>query len=245
MPTPFASPQALPELEHATPAEIVGWAAETFTTGLVATASFGDAALVHLVATHAPETPVVLIDTQYLFAETLWYAQHLSERVGANLTIIGPDPSVVPDDLWSHNVEACCAARKVEPLRRTLSGKSAWITGLRRADSPLRAGTPVAAWDPGHGLVKVNPLARMTDDEVEQYHLDHDLPRNPLSDRGYGSIGCWPCTRPVALGEDPRSGRWAGTAKTECGIHLTTAPTATVPAPSITLTTTEGSAHVR
>lgn len=219
MATPSTADRTLPDLDSTSPADIVRWAATTFADGLVATASFGDAVLVHLVATHAPGTRVVLLDTQYLFPETLWYAEHLSARVGASLEVVAPDPSVQPDERWRTDVEGCCAVRKVEPLRRTLAGAAGWITGLRRSDSPTRATAPVLSWDASHGLVKVNPLALMTDDDVEQYHLDHDLPRNPLTDRGYPSIGCWPCTSPVAAGEDPRSGRWAGAEKTECGLH--------------------------
>lgn len=215
-----SSTPAFPDLESATPAEVVRWAASSFGDGLVATASFGDAVLVHLVATQAPGTTVVLLDTQYLFPETLAYAARLSELVGADLQVVGPEPSVQRDDRWRHDVDGCCAVRKVEPLRRALAGRSAWISGLRRSDSPGRATTPVVSWDEARGIVKVNPLARMTDDDVERYHLDNDLPRNPLTGRGYPSIGCWPCTDPVTPGSDQRSGRWQGSARTECGLHL-------------------------
>jgi phosphoadenosine phosphosulfate reductase len=108
----------------------------------------------------------------------------------------------------------------VQPLARALDGKKVWITGVRRADGPTRANAPVAAFDIGRGLVKVNPLATFTDDDMALYERLHELPRNPLSERGYPSIGCWPCTRPVAPGEDKRAGRWAGSDKTECGLHL-------------------------
>ncbi|MBS1836544.1 MAG: phosphoadenylyl-sulfate reductase [Actinobacteria bacterium] len=214
------SDRPLPDMDPASPAEIVTWAASTFGDGLVTTASFGDAVLVHLVATHAPGTRIVLIDTQYLFPETLWYARDLSSRVGANLEVVGPDPSVRPDQRWRDDVEGCCAVRKVEPLGRALAGASAWISGLRRADGAARAGAPVLSWNEAHQVIKVNPLAFTSDEDVDRYHLDHDLPHNPLTERGYPSIGCWPCTRPVAAGQDPRSGRWADSDKTECGLHL-------------------------
>jgi phosphoadenosine phosphosulfate reductase len=109
--------------------------------------------------------------------------------------------------------------RKVEPLQRAIAGKAAWITGVRRVDGPTRANAPVAGFDVGRNLVKVNPLATWDDDAMALYAQLHDLPANPLSERGYPSIGCWPCTRPVAPGEDKRGGRWAGNAKTECGLH--------------------------
>lgn len=121
--------------------------------------------------------------------------------------------------LWSREPDRCCALRKVEPLRRFLQGYRAWITGLRRQQSPTRAGTRPVEWDQRFGLVKVNPLFRWSRDEVWRYIRDHDVPYNPLHDRGYPSIGCWPCTTPVAPGEDERAGRWRGFHKTECGLH--------------------------
>ncbi len=216
------SPITIPtELESWHPADVVRWAADRFgSDGLVVTASFEDAVLVHVAATAVPGVEVVLLDTQYLFAETEWFAEQLRRRFDLNLRIVHPLPHIGPDDLWQTDTAACCEVRKVEPLRRALDGKRAWITGVRRADGPTRADAPVAAFDIGRGLVKVNPLATLTDADVELYEQLHDLPRNPLSERGYPSIGCWPCTRPVAPGEDKRAGRWAGSAKTECGLHV-------------------------
>jgi phosphoadenosine phosphosulfate reductase len=212
------------ELEALSPGEIVAWAGREFGSGLVVTASFGDAVLAHLVSQHAPEAEVVLIDTQYLFAETRWYAEKVSRRLRLNLNVVRPDGAVVPDDQWEHDTDGCCHARKVEPLNRALAGKRAWISGLRRADSPARADAPVIAWDDDRQLFKINPLVAMSDEDVDRYNADHHLPRHPLADKGYPSIGCWPCTRPVAPGEDARSGRWAGDAKTECGLHLPSSP---------------------
>ena len=204
--------------------DVVRWAAATFGDGLVVTASFGDAILSHLVNSVVPGIEIVLLDTGYLFAETEWYADDLRRRFGLNLRTVHPLPDV-ERDVWQTDTDACCAARKVEPLERTLRGKQAWLTGLRRADSPSRATTPVVHDDLLRGVVKVNPIATWTDEDVATYTAMYDLPSHPLTDRGYPSIGCWPCTRP-ADASDPRAGRWAGSGKTECGLHLPTSAAA-------------------
>ncbi|MGD9702711.1 MAG: phosphoadenylyl-sulfate reductase [Acidimicrobiia bacterium] len=208
------------ELEGAHPSEIVRWAHERHGDGLVVTSSFGDAILAHVVASAVPGIEIVLLDTQYLFAETLWYAEQLRRRFDVNLRVVRPDESLAVDDLWQTDTTACCRVRKVEPLERLLADRSAWVTGLRRSDSPSRRSTPVVSWDIGRSVVKVNPLAALTDDEVALYTQLFDLPSNPLTERGYPSIGCWPCTQPADPGEDARAGRWAGSVKTECGLHL-------------------------
>lgn len=206
-------------LENGQPGDAIRWAAEQFgTENLVVTASFEDAVLVHLAATAVPGIEVVLIDTQYLFAETQWLVDEMRKLVNLNLTVL--HPKVQPDNLWQTDVEACCGVRKVEPLNRALVGKQGWVTGIRRVDGPTRADAPVAVFDPVRNLVKINPLASFTDEDLLAYEKDHELPVNPLRERGYPSIGCWPCTRPVAPGEDKRAGRWAGNAKTECGLHV-------------------------
>ena len=205
--------------EDASPEDIVRWADATFGDELVFTASFEDAVLVDIVATAAPTARVVLLDTQYLFAETEWFAEELRRRYSLNLGIERPLARVVPDNLWQTDVEGCCQIRKVEPLQRALLGKAAWITGVRRVDAPTRATAPIVSWDAGRQLVKINPLATFTDEQMATYEMLHDLPRNPLVARGYSSIGCWPCTNPVAPGEDRRAGRWTGKAKLECGLH--------------------------
>ena len=204
--------------------DVVRWAAATFGDGLVVTASFGDAILSHLVNSVVPGIEIVLLDTGYLFAETEWYADDLRRRFGLNLRTVHPLPDV-ERDVWQTDTDACCAARKVEPLERSLRGKQAWLTGLRRADSPSRATTPVVHDDLLRGVVKVNPIATWTDEDVATYTAMYDLPSHPLTDRGYPSIGCWPCTRP-ADASDPRAGRWAGSGKTECGLHLPTSAAA-------------------
>lgn len=207
-------------LDHAHPTDIVRWAVDH--AGLprvVVTASFEDAVLVHVAATAAPGIEIVLLDTQYLFAETQWFAEQLRARFDLNLRIESPAPEVVPDNLWQTDATACCNVRKVQPLARVLAGRAGWITGVRRADGPTRASTPVASFDVGRSITKVNPLAALSDDDMALYERLHDLPRNPLTDRGYPSIGCWPCTLPVPPGADKRAGRWAGSDKTECGLH--------------------------
>ncbi len=205
--------------ESSHPIEVIRWAADHFGQGLVATVSFEDPVLAHLIATGAPATEVVMIDTQYLFAETHWYANELFRRLDLRLRVEHPLASVVPDNLWQSDTAACCNIRKVEPLQRILASKTAWVTGVRRADGPTRANAPIVSWDEARGLVKINALATLSDDDMALYAQLHDLPANPLSERGFPSIGCWPCTRPVAPGEDKRAGRWSGQNKTECGLH--------------------------
>lgn len=208
-------------LDTSHPAEVVRWAADAFgVDNLVVTASFEDAVLVHVAATAVPGIEITLLDTQYLFAETQWLVDELTKKLDLNLRIVRPLPEIVPDNLWQTDIEACCNVRKVEPLNRAIAGKQAWLTGIRRADGPTRANAPIAAYDIGRGLVKVNPLAAMSDDDMALYVQLHELPVHPLLDKGYFSIGCWPCTRPTAPGEDKRAGRWSGNAKTECGLHV-------------------------
>ena len=207
------------DLEHATPVEIVRWAADRVGTAITVTCSFEDVVLAHVAATAVPGIEIVMIDTQYLFAETQWLAEELRKNFDANLRIVHP-LRVTPDNLWQRDTEACCNVRKVQPLNAVLSEKAGWVTGVRRIDGPTRAETPVVTLDATRNVLKINPLALYSDEEMERYEFLHELPRNPLKDRGYPSIGCWPCTKPVAEGEDKRAGRWAGQAKTECGLHI-------------------------
>ncbi|WP_420451204.1 phosphoadenylyl-sulfate reductase [Ilumatobacter sp.] len=195
------------------------WADDVMGSGICVTASFGDATLVHLAATTLPGVEITLLDTGYLFAETEWFAHDLRARFDLNLRVVRPDPDLDGDE-WRTDTDACCRARKVEPLERALAGRSAWVAGVRREDSPARRRTPIVHDDLLRGVVKINPLVAWSDDDVAAYARDHDLDEHPLTDRGYLSIGCWPCSRPVADGDDPRSGRWAGTDKTECGLHV-------------------------
>jgi phosphoadenosine phosphosulfate reductase len=205
------------ELEHKPASAAIRWAHERFGAGLVLAASFQDCVLIDLAAKAAPGIEVVFLDTQYHFAETLWYVERVRQVYDLNLTVM--TPLVPPDDLWQTDTDECCAMRKVEPLARALRDKQAWMSGVRRVEAPSRTNTQIVHLDVGRGIVKVNPLAGWSDDDIAAYKQDHDLPEHPLVAQGYPSIGCWPCTRAVAPGEDPRSGRWSATGKTECGLH--------------------------
>jgi phosphoadenosine phosphosulfate reductase len=219
--------EASARFETAPASDIVAWAWERYGDGLgpsgrergglVMAASFQDCVLIDIASKVAPRLEVIFLDTQYHFAETLWFVEEVRKRYDLNLTIT--EPAVEPDNLWQRDVGGCCNVRKVEPLARALAGKAAWMTSLRRADAPTRANAPIVSYDVGRDMVKLNPLATWSDLDVAGYIADHDLPVHPLTERGYPSIGCWPCTRPVANGEDPRAGRWSGQDKTECGLH--------------------------
>lgn len=206
------------QLEGQPAEQVIAWASEEFGDGLVLAASFTDCVLIDLVARVAPSVPVVFLDTQYHFAETLDFVETVRARYDLPLEVVGP--LIAPDDRWRSDPDACCAARKVEPLGRALRGRRAWMSGLRRAESPTRAAAPVVAWDSRWQVVKVNPIVTWDDDMVAEYAHTHALPRHPLVDRGYRSIGCWPCTRPTVDGEHPRNGRWAESDKRECGLHV-------------------------
>lgn len=228
LPQPLAPPrpptpdlEALAEaarvLESRPATEAIEWAWDRYGPDVVLAASFQDCVLIDLAAQVAPTLEVVFLDTGYHFAETLWYVEQIRRRYDLHLTVVGPE--VPADDRWLTDPDGCCAARKIAPLARALTGRRAWISGLRRDDAPSRAATPVVTLDVARGLVKVNPIATWSHADVEGYVRDRDLPVHPLADRGYGSIGCWPCTRPVGPDDNPRAGRWAGTTKTECGLH--------------------------
>jgi phosphoadenosine phosphosulfate reductase len=196
---------------------IVQWAVDTFHPHLCLTASMTDAVLIDLAISVEPSIEVVFIDTGYHFPETLETMEAVRRRYGLNLKIMTVPPH--DEELWKVDPENCCSAIKVGQLDRALFGKEAWMSGLRRDEAPTRAAAPIVARDL-RGLVKVNPIATWTDLDIRGYIKDHDVPVNPLVDQGYPSIGCWPCTKPVADGEDPRSGRWVNSDKTECGLHL-------------------------
>lgn len=213
------------------PAEsILRWAAGVVPRFAV-TSSFGadSAVLLHLVSDVAPQVPVLFLDTGFHFDETLVFRRELARELGLTVLDMQPDLSVSQQaqrygaELYKRDPDACCGMRKTAPLRRALANFDGWATGVRRSQTPERAGTPVVEARPhaGRYLVKVAPLARWSDDDVAAYLDEHDLPRHPLVEQGYPSIGCWPCTRQVTDGSDPRAGRWAEfDGKTECGIHL-------------------------
>lgn len=215
-------------LEESGAAAVLRWAFEQFGPEEIALAcSFGaeDVALVDMVSKLRPGTRVFYLDTNLLFSETYETIEQVRARYDVALDQYLPlltleeQAAKHGDGLWSRQPDACCGIRKVEPLQRALGGLKAWITGIRREQSPTRAGSQVVEWDQKFNLVKFNPLVAWKEHDVWQYIHDHGVPYNKLHDQGYPSIGCIHCTRSVKPGEDPRSGRWSGFQKTECGLH--------------------------
>jgi phosphoadenosine phosphosulfate reductase len=216
----------VPAEGEASTEEAIRWVAENFDLRSVTVAcSMADAVLPALVAEQLPGVDVLFLETGYHFAETIGTRDAVEVTMPVNLLTIEPVQSVAEQDathgkdLYRTDPDRCCALRKVAPLTESLTSYDAWATGLRRAETHNRVIAPVIGWDARKGKVKVSPLARWSDDQVERYIADNDVLVNPLVYDGYPSLGCWPCTRRVAPGDDPRSGRWAGTSKTECGIH--------------------------
>jgi len=213
------------ELELAPAEVIIEWAAATFGERFCVTSSMGDAVLAHLASKVVPGVDVVFLDTGYHFVETIGTRDAVAATMPVNLITITPNQTVAEQDaeygsdLFARDPDLCCQLRKVRPLAEGLAEYDAWATGLRRAETHNRVIAPVIGWDAKKQKVKVSPIARWTDEQVERYIADNGVLVNPLLYDGYPSIGCGPCTRRVAPGEDPRSGRWAGTNKTECGIH--------------------------
>ena len=203
-------------LAHAPASKAIEWAVERFGRDLVLAASFQDVVLIDLAVKVDPAIEVVFCDTEAHFPETLAFVDEVTERYGLHLTVTHPGADAAASPCGT---QGCCALRKVAPLRQVLETKRAWLTSLKRVDAPTRADAPLVGWDGIFGVVKVNPIATWTDADVDCYLKDHGLPVHPLVPKGYMSIGCAPTTRPVAEGEDPRAGRWAGTGKTECGLH--------------------------
>ena len=214
------------ELELAPAENIIEWAVATFGERFCITSSMGDAVLAHLASKVAQGIDVVFLDTGYHFVETIGTRDAVEATLDVNLISITPVQSVAEQDaeygkdLFARDPDLCCALRKVQPLAESLDKYDAWATGLRRAETHNRIIAPVVGWDAKKGKVKVSPLARWSDEQVEAYINDNGVLVNPLVYDNYPSIGCWPCTRRVAPGEDKRAGRWAGQDKTECGIHL-------------------------
>ncbi|GLU48957.1 phosphoadenylyl-sulfate reductase [Nocardiopsis ansamitocini] len=217
---------AAAELEEASAQEIIRWASETFGDRLCMTSSMADALMVDLVSKVVPGIDVIFLDTGYHFAETLGTRDAVKAIYPINLVNVEPLRTVAEQDrdlgprLHGRDPNICCHLRKVEPLKRALEPYDAWLSGLRRADSTTRRDVGVVQWDKRKKMVKVNPIARWSKEDVDSYMTEHGVLVNPLQYDGYPSIGCAPCTRRVEEGADPRSGRWAGTGKTECGIHL-------------------------
>ena len=213
------------ELELAPAEDIIEWAVATFGERFAVTSSMADGVLSHLASRVAPGLDVVFLDTGYHFAETIGTRDAVAATLPVNLISIEPKQTVAEQDasygkdLFNRDPDLSCAQRKVAPLNEALQHDDAWATGLRRAETRDRIIAPVIGWDERKRKVKVSPLARWSDEDVDRYVEEHQILINPLQHDGYPSIGCWPCTRRVAPGEDPRSGRWSGTTKTECGIH--------------------------
>jgi phosphoadenosine phosphosulfate reductase len=204
------------EFETAPAGKVIGWAVDTFGDGLVLAASFEDIVLIDLATKVAPSIEVIFLDTEAHFPETLDFVEEIKARYGLNLTVTKPGPEAAAHPCGT---EQCCQFRKVAPLRQAVQGSRAWLTSLKRVDAPSRHDAPIVSWDDAFGLVKINPVATWTNDDISSYLADHGLPVHPLISQGYRSIGCAPTTRPVAEGEDPRAGRWAGLDKSECGLH--------------------------
>ena len=217
--------RAATELDGASAEELLRWTDETFAGNYVVASNMQDTVLVEMAAKVRPGVDVLFLDTGYHFAETIgtrdaaemMYGVHLV-NVTAELTVAEQD-AAHGKDLFARDAAACCRMRKVEPLGRSLSGYSAWVTGIRRVESPTRANAPLISFDEAFGLVKINPLAAWSDEQMQDYIEANGILVNPLVDEGYPSIGCAPCTSKPEPGSDPRSGRWAGQAKTECGLH--------------------------
>jgi phosphoadenosine phosphosulfate reductase len=214
-------------LQGATPRRTIEWAVDWFGPRLTMATAFGPEGciLLHLLAEIEPRVRVFNLDTGYLFPETLELRDRIAERYRIEVEMIRPETTVAEYEarhggpLYVTNSDQCCYDRKIVPLRRALVGYDAWITAIRAEQSPDRAAAPIVGPDPKFSLVKINPLLRWTKRDVWAFIVTHKVPYNPLHDRGYPSIGCWPCTKAVAAGDDERAGRWAGQAKTECGLH--------------------------
>jgi phosphoadenosine phosphosulfate reductase len=208
----------------ATAEQVLEWGAETFESLIVAS-NMQDAVLVDLAAKAKPGVEILFLETGYHFAETIGTRDAVEQVYDVTMVNAQAAQSVAEqdasegEDLWSRDPNRCCALRKVAPLQDTLAKYDAWVTGVRRVEAPTRANTPLVQYDDKFGLVKLNPIAAWSDDEMQEYVAEHGILVNPLVDAGYPSIGCAPCTQKPLPGADPRSGRWAGTSKIECGLH--------------------------
>ncbi|MEU3275126.1 phosphoadenylyl-sulfate reductase [Saccharomonospora sp. NPDC006951] len=218
--------RASEKLAEASAEEALRWAVEEFGDDLIVASNMQDAVLIDLATAVKSDVDVLFLETGYHFAETIGTRDAVA-TVYPDITVVNAqaEQSVAEQDeqygprLHDRDPNQCCHLRKVIPLRTTLARYSCWVTGVRRVDAPTRANTPIVTWDERNGLVKVNPIAAWTDEEFDGYIAEHGILQNPLVDEGYLSIGCAPCTAKVAPGADPRSGRWAGQSKTECGLH--------------------------
>lgn len=213
------------ELDGANATDLLRWTDVNFGGNYIVASNMQDAVLVDLAAKVRPGVDVLFLDTGYHFVETIGTRDAVEAVYDINVVNVTPENSVAKQDelfgkdLFAREPSECCRMRKVEPLSKALRGYSAWVTGIRRVEAPTRANAPLISWDKAFGLVKINPLAAWTDEDMQNYIDANDVLVNPLVFEGYPSIGCAPCTAKPAEGADPRSGRWAGTSKTECGLH--------------------------
>jgi phosphoadenosine phosphosulfate reductase len=213
------------ELHGASAEELLQWTDETFGGDYVVASNMQDAVLVSMAAKVRPGVDVLFLDTGYHFAETIGTRDAVEAVYGVHVVNVTPEKSVaeqdqlVGKDLFASDAAACCRMRKVEPLGKALKSYSAWVTGIRRVEAPTRANAPLISFDKAFGVVKINPIAAWSDEDMQSYIDANDVLVNPLVYEGYPSIGCLPCTAKPVEGADPRSGRWAGQSKTECGLH--------------------------
>ena len=213
------------ELDGANANDLLRWTDEHFGGNYIVASNMQDAVLVDLAAKVRPGVDVLFLDTGYHFVETIGTRDAVEAVYDINVVNVTPENNVAKQDelygkdLFAREPNECCRMRKVEPLGKALQGYSAWVTGIRRVEAPTRANAPLISWDKAFNLVKINPIAAWTDEEMQAYIDGNDVLVNPLVFEGYPSIGCAPCTAKPAEGADPRSGRWAGLSKTECGLH--------------------------
>jgi phosphoadenosine phosphosulfate reductase len=214
------------DLEGASAHEILTWALDTFHPRLAVASSMADALLIDIATSIRPDIPVVFVDTGYHFAETLGMRDAVAASKPVRMLSVTPVQSIAAQDeaygprLHDRDPDLCCQLRKVRPMEEALKPFLAWASGIRRDEASTRRSVGVVEWDAKRAKVKVNPLAAWTQEDADRYIAEHQVLVNPLFSAGYASIGCEPCTRKVAPGEDARSGRWSGTGKTECGLHL-------------------------
>ena len=220
--------EASRSLQNGTPQEVLGWAVEVFHPRLTMATAFGaeGCCLIHMLTEIEASVHVFNLETGYQFPETLEVRERIKERYGIEVELVRPELTVAEYEadhggpLYRIRPDQCCYDRKILPLRRTLVGRDAWISAIRRDQTAHRAAAGIVQWDTKFNLVKVNPLLNWNKEDVWAFIAKHEIPYNKLHDEGYPSIGCWPCTQPVRDGEDDRAGRWAGTLKKECGLHV-------------------------
>lgn len=228
-PSPDQLERVSGHLEGAQPQEIIQWAVDTYGDRLALSASFGGGegmALVDMISKISNKVTILTIDTGFIFQATAQFREEVMRHYKLPIEVLRPALTLEEqvekygEQMRTCTPDLCCQIRKIEPLKRALTRYDAWMTGIRREQTPQRAGTRVAAWEERYGAAKIAPLATWTDEQVWDYIREHNVPVNPLLHQGYKSIGCEPQTRPVHDDEDPRAGRWSGLDKTECGIHF-------------------------